>query len=117
MSSITYLYPNGAKAPTQAMMERKYAAVHATVAFAAEDVAPVDIVHNFQFDTDKPPEDLQLPLVLVNPVSGGANAPIHSVAVKDGNTVSIGKLGTGAGSDVVYDVWVYRHVKPSGFFG
>jgi hypothetical protein len=115
MSTVTYLYPNGGKAPTQAQMASKHSAVHATVAFAGED-GPVDIVHNFQFDLEKPPDELQLPLVIVNAVSGGPHAPIHALAVKDGNTLTIGKLGTGPGSEVTYDIWIFRHSRPS-FFG
>lgn len=115
-ATVTYLYPNGAKAPTQAQMESKYGSVHVTVAFGADD-GPVDIDHNFQFDLDLPPEKLQLPLVVVNPITGGVCAPVHSLTVKDGNTITIGKLGAGAGSDVTYDVWIFRQTKPSSFFG
>lgn len=116
MSTVTYLYPNGGKAPTQAQMDRKYAAVHAIVSLAAED-GPVDVVHNLQLDLEAPPENLQIPLVIVNPISGGPQAGPHSATVKDGNTLTLGKLGTGPGSDAVYDVWIYRHNKPSSFFG
>lgn len=116
MSTVTYIYPNGDKAPTQSQMERKYSAVHVTVAFAEGD-GPVDVVHNFQFDVSLPVGDLQLPLVIVNALSGGPNAPISSIAFKDGNTLTVGRLGTGAGSEVVYDIWMFRHGKASSFFG
>lgn len=116
MSTVTYIYPNGGKAPTQAQMSVKHAAVHATVAFAGED-GPVDVVHNMQLDTEKPPEDFEIPLVIVNPIAGGPNAPVHSVVVKDGNTLTFGKLGTGPGTECTYDVWIFRHFKTSSFFG
>jgi len=120
---LTYLYPNGAKAPTQAQMEKKYASVHVTVEFGADPVAPaavlaapqtVDVIHNFQFDLERPPNDLQLPLVVVNPISGWPGAPPHSVAVKDGNTITIGKLGPGAAA---YDIWIFRHPVHLSVFG
>jgi hypothetical protein len=117
---LTYLYPNGAKAPTQAQMERKYSSVHVIVDFAADPalptppVAPVDVVHNFQFDLELPPENLQVPIVIVNPIGGGPGSPPHSIAVKDGNTITIGKLGTGG---VTLDVWIFRHPVHTGIFG
>lgn len=111
MSAITYLFPNGALAPTQAQMERKYSAVHCTVVL---DAAPADVIHNMQFDLAAPPEGLQLPVVIMNAIAGGPDAAVPCVVVKDGNTITVSKLGPGA---LTVDVWIFRHGKVSGFFG
>ena len=121
MASLTYLYPNGAKAPSQSQMSKKYASMHCSVAFDDEEPATslsVDITHNYQFDLEKPPEDLQLPLLVIVPLRGGPDASAYSVAVKDGNTVTITKLKNGAGTSVALDIWIFRHVSSTfPFFG
>jgi hypothetical protein len=118
---ITYLYPNGSKAPTQAQMEHKYSSVHARVDFPADpNPAPaepvtLDVVHNFQFDMEAPPEGLQLPIVVCNAISGGPGAPAATISQNpDGNSVKVGKLGPGP---VSYDVWIFRHPVKTSFLG
>ena len=111
MSTVTYLYPNGALAPTQAQME-KFPYVHARVLL--DGTAPVDLIHNMQFDLALPPEALQLPVVTMNAVPGAAGASLPAVDVKDGNTLTFCTLGPGA---VTVDVWVSRHSKAKGFWG
>jgi len=119
--ALVYLYPNGAKAPTQAQMGKRGAAMHCTVAFADEETPPsiaVDIVHNYQFDLEKPPEDLQLPLLAIVPMAGGPDASAYAVTVKDGNTVTVTKLKNGAGTSITLDIWIFRHASSSfPFFG
>jgi len=112
---VTYIFPNGPKAPTQAQMEKKFHAVHVQVSLADADL-PVDVVHNFQFVMEPPdakPENAvffpEYPLVIVNPISGGATPPLWSIAYKDGNTLTVGKLATGPGTSLVLDIWIYRH--------
>lgn len=123
--AVKYLYPNGAKAPTQAQMEKKYASVHAVVEFAADAPLPppntapppppltLDVVHNLQFKTELPPEDLQSPLILVNPLAGSAGTS-YAVALTDGDTVTFTKVGTGP---ISLDVWIFRHPVHGGLFG
>jgi hypothetical protein len=118
---VTYLYPNGPKAPTQAQMEKKYASVHVIVELPADPTPPTlpitaDVIHNFQFKTELPPEELQLPLVVVNPIGGGAGGAVWTIANNpDGNSITFGKLSAGA---VTLDVWIFRHpVHGSGLFG
>jgi hypothetical protein len=97
--TVTHLFPNGAKTPTQEQMQ-KGDKVHARVSIGTNG-APVSVIHNMQFDTTAPPEDLQTPLVVANLLTGGA-APVINVV--DGNTVSVG------GSALAdYDVWILRH--------
>ncbi len=111
MSAVAYLYPNGALAPTQAQMD-KFAYVHAIVTL--DGAAPVDLVHNMQFDLAAPPEALQQALVHLVPISGAVGASVPAVTVKDGNTLTFSTLGPNA---VTVDVWVSRHHKASGFWG
>jgi hypothetical protein len=98
--TVTHLFPNAGKTPTQAQMQ-KGDKVRAQVTVGTNG-QPVSVIHNMQFDTDAPIEDLQTPLVVANLVSGNS-APV--VGVVDGNTVSVG----GAPGSV-YDVWIMRHV-------
>jgi hypothetical protein len=105
--TVKYLYPNGAKAPTQAMMLKEFSSVHAHVAIP-EDGAPVDVIHNMQFNPDAPAEVLQVPIVSVNAIGGGPNIQHPVVTVKDENTITISKAA-GTGTQATYDVWISRH--------
>jgi hypothetical protein len=97
--TVTYLFPNGAKTPTQEQMQ-KADKVHVRVAIGTNGT-PVNVIHNMQFDTTAPPEDLQTPLVVANPLTVG-QAPVINVV--DGNTLAVG------GSALAeYDVWILRH--------
>lgn len=97
--TVTHLFPNGAKTPTQGQMQ-KGDKVHVRVSLGTNG-SPVDVIHNMQFDTTAPPEDLQTPLVVANLVSGG-QAPV--IGLVDGNTISVGGAALS-----VYDVWIMRH--------
>jgi hypothetical protein len=111
--SVTYIYPTWGLIP---QLKHKAHAVHAQVKFDEDSTLPVDIVHNFELPfggTLQPPEWI-LPLVVVNPSAGGANAPLHLLSIKDGNTISIGRVAGGVGSAVTYDVWIFRP-KGDGF--
>jgi hypothetical protein len=116
---VTYLFPNGALAPTQAMMEKHFHAVHVQVLLADSEQS-VDVVHNFQFAMLPPgpavaPEG---PLVTVNPISGGPKASLWTVAYKDGNTLTIGKTAVGPETSLNLDVWICRQkVMSTGLFG
>lgn len=112
MPILKFLYPNGAKAPTQAQMSARHASAHLEVTLADDDTT-VDIVHNLQLDMEKSPEDLQVPIVVVNPISGGENAQPHTLAAKDGNTLVIGKMKKGPGTSLLLDVWIGRHGSSS----
>ena len=54
--------------------------------------------------------------MIVNAVTGGPAAPLHVVKVKDGNTLEIGRVATGAGTAVTYDVWIFRPKSDSSWF-
>ena len=99
--TVTHLFPNGAKTPTQAQMQ-KGDKIHAQVAVGTNG-QPVNVIHNMQFDTGAPAEDLQTPLVVANLASGGQAGP-PVVGIVDGNTVSVG-----GSAEAVYDVWIMRH--------
>jgi hypothetical protein len=98
--TVSYMYPNGGKAPTQAQM-LKANKVHAQV--TVPDNGSVDLTHNFQFDPELPAEALQLPLVVANAVT--ANGGVPHVSHPDGNTLRLSSGDVGG----VYDVWVMRH--------
>ncbi len=105
--TVKYLYPNGAKAPTQAQMVTEFSSVHALVTMA-EDSAPVDVTHNMQFDPAAPAEVLQIPIVNIGAIGGGASVQHPVWAVKDDNTITITKA-SGPGTHATYDVWISRH--------
>lgn len=107
--TVTYLYPNGPKAPTQAQMDKDFTAVHALVTMA-EDSGPVDVVHNMMFESEAPAEVLQIPIVTVTAVSGGPNVQHAIVTQKDENTTTISKA-SGLGTQATYDVWISRHAQ------
>ncbi len=107
--TVSYTFPNGAKAPTQAQMADKNAsAVHATVVLP-EGATSVDITHNMQFDPDAPPEALQEPVVNIIATSAGAAAGLPIVSYPDGNTVRISKGTVGAGTDATFSVKILKH--------
>jgi hypothetical protein len=105
--TVKYIYPNGAKAPTQAQMVTEFSSVHALVTMA-EDSGPVDVIHNMQFDPAAPAEVLQIPIVNVTAVHGGPSVQHPVVAIKDDNTITISKA-SGPGTNATYDVWISRH--------
>jgi hypothetical protein len=109
MTSVRYMYPNGAKVPTQAQMEKDFSKVHAVVSMS-EDASTVDIVHNMIFEPDAPPEVLQVPVVQITAQSGGPALQYPVVTQKDENTVTISKQA-GPGTQAVYDVWISRHAE------
>jgi len=114
MATVKWAYPNGPKAPTQAQMSAKHSSCHLEVHFTDDDT-PVDIVHNLQLDLEKPPEALEVPIVVVNPILGGEHASLYKLTTKDGNTLTMEKIGNGPGTNVAYDVWITRHMVPSWF--
>jgi hypothetical protein len=118
-ASVTYIFPSWGLIPTKEMMAKKYAGVHVQVAFAEDSTLPVEIVHNLGLPYGAPlqPPEWVPPFVVVNPISGGANAPLHTVTVLNGDTCSIGRVAGGPGSAVTFDVWILRPAGKSGAFG
>ena len=116
--SVTYIYPAWGLIPTPDMMARKFHAVHARVTFLDDSTLPVEIQHNLALPWGAPLQEPEwvAPLVIVNPVTGGAAASVHTLTVKDGNTVSIGRVVGGPGSAVTYDVWIFRPKPDGGWF-
>jgi hypothetical protein len=112
---VTYIYPAWGLVPSLEQAKKR-GAVHARIAFPDEATLPVDIVHNLQLPYGvplQPPEWLE-PMVLVNALTPG---PPHVLAIKDGNTISIGRAAGGPGTAVTYDVWVFRpHLDGHGWF-
>jgi hypothetical protein len=92
-------------------MDHKAASMHATVILNGG--APVDLIHNFQFDLALPAEALQVPVIVMNAIAGGADGGCPFIAQKDGNTLSVGLLGIGP---VTVDIWVFRHAGKGGSF-
>ena len=111
--SVTYIYPSWGLIPP---LRHKSHVVHAQVTFLDDSGAAPDIAHNFDLPyggTLQPP-DWIIPLVVVNPTSAGPNAPVHVLAIKDGNTISVQRSSAGVGKAVTYDVWIFRP-KGEGF--
>ena len=57
-----------------------------------------------------------VPVVVVNAISGGVVAPRHTIRVKDGNVLEIGRVATGPGTALTLDVWIYRQQADSSWF-
>jgi hypothetical protein len=105
--SVTYLSPAWGLIPAPS---HKSHGVHCRVTFLDDSTLPVEVTHNLNLPWGAPlPEpEWVSPLVIVNALTGGQVASVHTLTVKDGNTVSIGRVSTGAGSAVIYDVWLFR---------
>ena len=112
--SVTYVYPAWGLIPA---LGHKFHAVHVRVQFA-DDSGNLEVVHNLALSWGAPLQEPTwiYPVVIVNAVTGGAAAPVHTVTVKDGNTVEIGRVATGAGTAVTYDVWIFRPKTDSSWF-
>jgi hypothetical protein len=113
--SVTYIYPAWGLVPA---LKHRFHAVHARVAFLDDSTLPIEVQHNLALPWGAPlPEPEWIaPLVIVNPSVGGPAASVHTLTVKDGNTVSIGRTATGAGTAVTYDVWIFRPKSDSSWF-
>src|ERR1039458_8758642 len=112
--SVTYVYPAWGLVPAPA---HKFHAVHARVAFL-DDSGNLEVQHNLALPWGAPLQEPAwvAPLVIVNAVSGGAAASMHTLTVKDGNTVSIGRVASGVGTAVTFDVWIFRPKSDSSWF-
>ena len=112
--SVTYVYPAWGLVPAPA---HKFHAVHARVAFL-DDSGNLEVQHNLARPWGAPLQEPEWvsPVVIVNAVTGGPAAPLHTVKVKDGNTLEIGRVATGAGTAVTYDVWIFRPKSDSSWF-
>ena len=115
--SVTYIFPAWGLIPTPEMMAKKFHAVHARVAFL-DDSGNLEVQHNLALPWGAPLQEPAwvAPLVIVNAVSGGAAASMHTLTVKDGNTVSIGRVASGVGTAVTFDVWIFRPKSDSSWF-
>ena len=113
-ASVTYVYPAWGLIP---LVGHKYHAVHARVAFL-DDSGGIDILHNLALAWGAPLQEPEwvAPVVIVNATIGGPKAPLPTVAVKDGNTVSIGRVASGPETAVTYDVWIFRPKSDGGWF-
>ena len=112
--SVTYVYPAWGLIPAKG---HKYHAVHVRVAFL-DDSGNLEVVHNLNLPYGAPLQEPEWisPLVIVNALTGGAAAPLHTVTVKDGNTLEIGRTASGPGTAVTYDVWIFRPKTDSSWF-
>ena len=113
--AITYIHPAWGLVPLE---HHKSHAVHVQVKFDEDSTLPVAVVHNLNLPYGAPlqPPEWHMPLVIVNPISGGPNAPLHTVAIMDGNSLDIGRVAGGPGTAVAYDVWILRHKPDSAWF-
>jgi hypothetical protein len=98
-------------------MAKTYHAVHVVVKFE-EDSGNLEVLHNLNLPWGAPLQEPQWisPLVIVNAAAGGKAAPVHTVKVKDGNSIEIGRVASGPGTDVTYDIWIYRQQADSSWF-
>jgi hypothetical protein len=112
--SVTYLSPAWGLIPAPG---HKFHGVHAWVAFL-EDSGNLEVRHNLALPFGAPLQEPEwiLPLVIVNAMKGGPAAPLPTVTVKDGNTIEIGRVASGVGTAVTYDVWIFRPKSDSSWF-
>lgn len=105
--SVTYIWPAWGMVP---QVKHGKHAVHATVKFDEDSTLGADVVHNFNlpYGGELQPPEWIYPIVLVNPVAGGINAPYYVLGIKDGNTISLGRVAGGPGTNVTFDVWIFR---------
>ena len=115
-ATVTYQFPAWGLIPTQDQMA-KFHAVHVVVKFE-EDSGSIAVVHNLNLPYGAPLQEPTWipPLVIVNPISGGKAAPLHTVTVKDGNSIEIGRLNGGPETALALDVWIYRQQADSSWF-
>jgi hypothetical protein len=113
-ASVTYVYPAWGLIP---LVGHKYHAVHARVAFL-DDSGGIDILHNLALPWGAPLQEPEwvAPVVIVNALTGSPKASVHTLTLKDGNTVSIGRVATGPETAVTYDVWIFRPKTDSSWF-
>ena len=116
IGTVTYISPAWGLIPTKEQMA-KYHAIHVLLKFD-EDSVNLPVLHNLNLPYGAPLQEPQwiAPLVIVNAIAGGKAAPVHTVKVIDGNTVEIGRLNSGVGTAVTYDVWIYRQQADSSWF-
>jgi hypothetical protein len=112
--SVTYLSPAWGLVPAPG---HKFHGVHVWVKFL-DDSGNLEVQHNLAlpYGAPLPEPEWIVPVVIVNPFTGGPSASVHTVKVKDGNTLEIGRLATGAGTAVTYDVWIFRPKSDSSWF-
>jgi|ERR1017187_5419054 hypothetical protein len=112
--TITYQFPAWGLIPTP---EHKFHAVHVQIKFD-EDSGNAEVVHNLNLPYGAPLQEPQwiAPLVICNALSGGKAAPLHTVTVKDGNTIEIGRVNGGPETALTLDVWIYRQQADSSWF-
>ena len=107
--TVTYIYPTWGLSPQKG---HKFHSVHALVKFDDDSTLPMEIKHNLDLPYGAPlqPPEWIPPILVVNQIAGGAVAPPHRLTVIDGNTVTIGRPVSGgpAGSNVTYDVWIFK---------
>ncbi len=110
--SLTYIHPAWGLVPTKDQAG-KFHSVHVRVVFADDEAGPVTITHNLELPWGPPKQEPEwiAPLVLVNLVSGGPAAPLHTITPLDGNSLSFGRVASGPGTNAVYDVWIFRGHK------
>lgn len=114
--TVSYLSPAWGLVPTQDQAGRSHS-VHVRVTFADEDAGPVTISHNLDLPYGAPLAENKwtAPVVVVNLVSGGSAAPLHTITPIDGNSLSFGRVLMGPGTGAVYDVWIFRGHKANWF--
>jgi LysM repeat protein len=112
--SVTYVYPAWGLIP---LVGHKFHGVHARVAFS-DDSGNLEVVHNLAFPWGAPLQEPEwvAPLVVVNPLTASPKASVHTVKVKDGNTLEIGRAASGPDTAVTYDVWIFRPKTDSSWF-
>jgi hypothetical protein len=112
--TVTYQFPAWGLIPTP---EHKFHAVHVIIKFD-EDSGNAEIVHNLNLPYGAPLQETAwiAPLVIANAISGGKAAPRHTVTVKDGNTIEIGRVNGGPETALTLDVWIYRQQADSSWF-
>ncbi len=113
--TVTYIFPAWGLVPPA---KHKAHGVHVHVQFDETSGAAPDIAHNLElpFGPALQAPEWVFPVVVVNPIAAGPLAPQHVLSIRDGNTISIQRAGTGPGTAVTYDVWIMRPIVKGGWF-
>lgn len=109
-AEVVYIGPTWGLIPTQEQMAKKFTGLHVKVKFEDDTPGPLEVTHNLNLPYGAPlqPPEWVMPFVLPNLLEGGPQAPLPTVQFKDGNTLMIGRVASGPGTNAIYDVWIFR---------
>ncbi len=96
--TVAYLGPAWGLVPTKEQSGKSHR-VHVLVIFADDTPSPVPITHNLDLPYGAPLSENEwvTPYCVVNLLSGGPAAPLHTIEAKDGNNLAFGRVASGEG--------------------